>query len=44
MRRKFLSVVLSICLVLTLLPGMSYAAGETEQTIQAATFPDIEGH
>lgn len=44
MRRKFLSIILSICLVLTLLPGMSYAAGETEQTIQAATFPDIEGH
>ena len=44
MRRKFWSVVLSICLVLTLFPGISYATGETGGAMQTASFPDIEGH
>lgn len=44
MKRKALSVILSLCLVLSLFPGISFAAAETEPVASADQLSDVRGH
>lgn len=43
MKRKALSVILSLCLVLSLFPGISFAAAETEPVASADQLSDVRG-
>lgn len=44
MSRKFLSAMLSVCLVLSLFPGISYGTEDTSNTPPAGALSDIRGH